>query len=54
MNKKTNEMEKKIVQYQLRNNLFKKRIMKSDFITIPFGYSKEMLSNMYTNCPNTE
>ena len=41
-NKETNELKKKIVEYQLRNTLVKKRVVKG-LSTLPFGYTKKML-----------
>ena len=36
-------VEKKILQYQLKNTLFKKRVIKKDdYSTMPFGYTKNM------------
>ena len=42
--KTTNEVEKKILQCQIRNTLFKKRVVKDDYSTFPFGYTKSMMS----------
>ena len=41
-NKTENQVEKKILEYQIRNNLFNKRIVNDDFSTLPFGFSKKM------------
>ena len=41
-NKTENLVEKKILEYQIRNNLFNKRIVNDDFSTLPFGFSKKM------------
>ena len=36
-------IEKKVLQYQLKNTLFKKRVIKKDdYSTMPFGYTKNM------------
>ena len=41
-NKNTNDVERKILQYQLRNTLFKKRVVMDDYSTLPLGYTKNM------------
>ena len=39
--KNTGEVERKVMYFQLRNNLTNKRIVKEDLSTVPFGYDKK-------------
>ena len=38
----SNSVQKKILQCQLRNTLFKKRVIKDAHSTFPFGYTENM------------
>ena len=45
----TNEVQKTILDYQLRNTLFQKRIIRNDYSTLPFGYTKRMTNTYVQN-----
>ena len=45
VDQESQEMHQRILSYQLRNNLFRKRVILENCCSVPYGFSKEMLTD---------